>query len=374
MPKNLTELNTSFAEGGASISADGLTIYFDSNRPFPGKGNGDIWYATRQDVHLPFGTPQNLTAINSSAEDTNPSISADNLTIYFTRSNVPGNPVAVEIMVATRPDAASPFGIPQVVTEVNIPDGDDYAPSISSDGLALYFTSFKPIVSDDIYVATRMNPIDPFGTPVPVPGVNTIYSDAHPSISADGLRLYFQSDRDHPNTNDFDIFVAERPDLASPFNAPIRLSDIVNTPGGESQPSISFDDAFLYFTANRIGGQGSNDLWVTTCPGEVSGRFSEIPLRVRRDRDSLVLRYENLGNCTDQYNVYEGTIERFYSHVPSPCNVPFVLVGPKTLESVILPDFGSTYYLITATWGGEEGPSGFSSDGEEREPAFNVCR
>lgn len=51
-PQNLgTSLNTSYADGWPSLSCDGTTLYFGSNRP-GGIGGSDLWIATR----IPLGT------------------------------------------------------------------------------------------------------------------------------------------------------------------------------------------------------------------------------------------------------------------------------------------------------------------------------
>lgn len=117
-PRNLTEFNTAAAEGGPSISADGLTIYFDSDR-LGGLGNGDIWYATRPDICFPFGPSMNLTEVNSEVLDANPSISRDGLELYFARSIRPSDPQTYDIMVATRLDTVSPFEPPVTIYNRN---------------------------------------------------------------------------------------------------------------------------------------------------------------------------------------------------------------------------------------------------------------
>lgn len=224
-----------------------------------------------------------------------------------------------------------------------------------------------------MWVAMRPNKASPFNTPALVSGVNSSYAEAHPSISSNGLQLYFHSDREDPGTNNFDLYVAERSDALSPFGIPINLTSI-NSLDGESSASINFDGTILFFVSSRPGGQGSNDIWMTgERPQEVSSRFSGMPLFVAREGNFLVLTYEDLINCADRYNVYSGVIDTFYSHQPNPCNVPFVSIGSRTLESRILADSGSKYYLITATKESEEGTSGFDSVGRERNPTLNRC-
>jgi hypothetical protein len=76
--------------------------------------------------------------------------------------------------------------------------------------------------------------------------------DFEPALSADGLKLYFLSNRpdgDEP-VGDQDIWVVER--NAEGWGLPQNLGEPVNTDGGEFFPSLT-DDGTLYFTRNEKG-------------------------------------------------------------------------------------------------------------------------
>jgi hypothetical protein len=130
-PENLSDVNTSYDDGSASESADGLTLFFQSNRP-GGAGGKDLWYATRPDLSSPFGHAINISELNTARTEGEPSISYDGLILYFA---VDDN----DIWYALRPDVHSPFGRAFDVWEVNTPLAET-CPSISSDSLTLYFT------------------------------------------------------------------------------------------------------------------------------------------------------------------------------------------------------------------------------------------
>jgi outer membrane protein OmpA-like peptidoglycan-associated protein/tetratricopeptide (TPR) repeat protein len=81
-PKPFTPINTPFWESQPSISADGRTIYFASNRP-NGLGGIDIWYV--QFDNGKWSEARNLGApINTRWDDQTPFIHADNATLFFT--------------------------------------------------------------------------------------------------------------------------------------------------------------------------------------------------------------------------------------------------------------------------------------------------
>jgi outer membrane protein OmpA-like peptidoglycan-associated protein len=83
VPEKLPEpINSSYQETSASISPDGKTIYFVSDRPL-GHGGLDIWMCT-QDETGKWGKAKNLgTMINSSSDEEGVFIHPDGKTLYF---------------------------------------------------------------------------------------------------------------------------------------------------------------------------------------------------------------------------------------------------------------------------------------------------
>jgi outer membrane protein OmpA-like peptidoglycan-associated protein/tetratricopeptide (TPR) repeat protein len=80
--KPFVPINTSFWESQPSISADGRTIYFASNRP-NGAGGIDIWFVQLENGK--WSEARNLGApINTRWDDQTPFIHADNATLFFT--------------------------------------------------------------------------------------------------------------------------------------------------------------------------------------------------------------------------------------------------------------------------------------------------
>lgn len=75
-------VNSVGANNRPTVTRDGRTIYFDSTRP-GGVGAQDIYVATRSSTSEPFGTPFNLTALNSPQFDARPAISFDESELYF---------------------------------------------------------------------------------------------------------------------------------------------------------------------------------------------------------------------------------------------------------------------------------------------------
>jgi TolB protein len=82
VPRNLSELNTSAHEGGMTLSRDGLTIIFVSDRA-GGSGDTDLWMAQRARTSDVFSAPSNLGAVNSNADDEDPKLSSDGRELLF---------------------------------------------------------------------------------------------------------------------------------------------------------------------------------------------------------------------------------------------------------------------------------------------------
>jgi WD40-like Beta Propeller Repeat len=89
VPAPVTELNTASIEGVPTVTADDLVMYFSSTRTDGGAlGMDDIWVATRTSTSAPFGTPRNVTELNTTSGERPDFVTRDRCTIYFHRGYV----------------------------------------------------------------------------------------------------------------------------------------------------------------------------------------------------------------------------------------------------------------------------------------------
>jgi len=97
-----------FSDARPNVSRDGLEIVFDSNRA----GTFDVYIATRGSLNAEWSTPKRLTSdVNSdTADETRASLSRDGLRLYFgsTRANAVLGGGGGDIYVSTRKQAGSP--------------------------------------------------------------------------------------------------------------------------------------------------------------------------------------------------------------------------------------------------------------------------
>ena len=136
---------------------------------------------------------------------------------------------------------------------------------ISPDGCSLYFSNSPGNVGGDIYVTTRPTRDSPWGPParLGVLGSRGGSGNWDPSISADGLALFFDSDYVSVALWP-DIWLTTRTSNDSNWGTAILLGPEVNTQDGESTPSISADGSTLYWCSGPQGNLEGWDLWQST--------------------------------------------------------------------------------------------------------------
>ena len=257
-PTNLgPPVNSIGKEVAPSISADGLELYWHSN--------GEIWGTARATTTDAWGTPVNLgPLVNSSSTEYNPSISADGLELYFS-SDRPGGSGSQDIYVATRITRENEWDEAVNLGSTINNATNDGGPSISADGLELYFQSLNRAggYGDfDNWIATRTTRDEPWGVPIPLPPpLNTSYHDRHPYISDDGLALFFDSHRPS-GLGDNDVWMTTRPTREDPGGAPFNIGSTFNSSFAEGNPNFWADGLELYFSSgNRPEGVGDHDIW-----------------------------------------------------------------------------------------------------------------
>ena len=94
------------------------------------------------------------------------------------------------------------------------------------------------------------------------PTINSAFADFGSAISKNGLSLYFSSDRPGGFGGN-DIWVSQRASVNDPWGPPENLGPEINTGAGEFLPNFSRDGHLMFFSSNRPGGFGDYDIWVS---------------------------------------------------------------------------------------------------------------
>ncbi len=242
-PQNMgSPPNTPDNEGAQTISTDATRMFFTACNRSDGKGGCDIYYSEKRNGL--WTRPRNLGApINTSAKETQPSISADGKTLYFV-STRGGGKGGQDIWMSTIDEKGS-WGNPVNLTELNTPD-DESSPFIHLDDKTLYFASngWPGMGQYDLFVS-RKDTADKWSEPVNLGyPINSKYNEEGLIVNAKGDRAYYSSDRDGNSIRKiftFELYPAVRPQLVSymkgkiydaqylkPLKAPFELIDLTS--------------------------------------------------------------------------------------------------------------------------------------------------
>ena len=203
--------------------------------------------------------------INSKFHESSAIFSKDGKTMYFTRNNFLNGVRGKDAKKATllkiykavlkegKWDDVSPLSF----------NSDQYSaahPALSPDEKTLYFVSDMPgtLGQSDLFKVT-INPDGTYSTPENLgTEINTEGRETFPFISEDN-QLYFASDG-HPGLGGLDIFVAEKtPD--GKYSTVQNVGEPINSPMDDFGFIIKSDTGTGFFTSNREGGKGYDDIY-----------------------------------------------------------------------------------------------------------------
>ena len=90
--------------------------------------------------------------------------------------------------------------------------------------------------------------------------VNSEYSETSPWLSFNGNTMYFSSDRPG-GQGGFDIWYSTR--VGTTWSAPRNMGPLINSPANEVYPRVHSDDKVFYYSSDRPGGRGGQDIYVS---------------------------------------------------------------------------------------------------------------
>lgn len=152
--------------------------------------------------------------------------------------------------------------------------------TISIDNKHLYFAMMKneggmqPNV--DLYVCHAATEVfnEEWGpiSKLPPPVNDPKYWDSQPTIAADGITLYFASDRPG-GYGGIDLYMTRKDPKTGQWSVPENLGPSVNTPKNEKTPFIHSDSQTLYFSSNGHYGFGEYDIFYVR--KDINGKWDE---------------------------------------------------------------------------------------------------
>ncbi len=182
-----------------------------------------------------FGPAAPMTVLNSSMAETSPSLTNDGLSIYF-GSYVDGDQ---DIYVSRRAAIGAPWGTPTKVVELELVGNEEGNVEISGDELELFYGEYA------VYHSTRGSVSDPWPPVTLMIGDSSPFTSPQgPELSRDGLTLHFYANVAGMGG---DMFYTTRADRAAPFIGAQSLSAL-NTTDGEGFVSLSAIGVEMFFT------------------------------------------------------------------------------------------------------------------------------
>jgi outer membrane protein OmpA-like peptidoglycan-associated protein len=265
-------INTVFSDYGTSFYKDRI-VFTSSRLPEQGNGKKDNWtsdyfsslYSAALSKDGSLSDVQFFAKeIQTKYHESDVVITKDGKTMFFTRNNDKkrktneSNPVLLKIYKATLNK-----GKWDNVTELPF-NNDNFScahPVLSPDEKVLYFSSDMPggYGDSDIYKVAVNAAADTYGTPVNLgKNINTQGKETFPWISGDH-QLYFASDG-HLGLGGLDVFVTNIKD-DNYTNKVVNMGKPVNSQFDDFCFVQVNDSKLGFFTSNREGGKGKDDIY-----------------------------------------------------------------------------------------------------------------
>jgi outer membrane protein OmpA-like peptidoglycan-associated protein/Tol biopolymer transport system component len=351
------QVNSEYNEINPMISPDGRTLYFarisHPNNTHGDKGSQDIWYS-EQDMNNKWGPAKRMGfPLNKDEYNCAYSITPDGNTMLVKGAYANGNYETRGFSVSKR--TANGWSAPQkmdVPSYTNMSKGQFDCGFMSADGkvLLMAFSEKKNSKEDDIYVSFRQKD-GSWSKPINMGSdVNTKFTETTPFLAPDGATLYFSSDREGGQGSN-DIYVCKRVDKTwQHWSKPVNLGPSVNTDGYDAYYSLAASGEYAYLTTfkNTLG-KGDivrvklTDEQPTNQPGRVGGGEGDLAAAPTTTKPDPVALIS--GKVIDQTTGKPVEARIIYQTLPDGIEVGEATSDPITGEYKIVLPYGQKYSM-----------------------------
>ncbi|MCW3085590.1 MAG: hypothetical protein JWP12_2956 [Bacteroidetes bacterium] len=228
----------------------------------------DVFISHRSADNKSWLPPESIGPnINTVHHDANIALSADGQTLFiFHSTEKDGGDIYMSTL------KGDVWGIPEPLgSNINTKSWEGSV-SLSADEKHLYFASERPggYGGKDLYVSDKQAD-GSWGKAVNLGAtINTPYNDDAPFIHPDGITLFYSSEG-HNSIGGYDIMYSTFKD--GKWGESINLGYPINTTGDERFYVLSADGSHGYFSSDRKGGFGQQDIYTVT-----PGYFGDAPV------------------------------------------------------------------------------------------------
>lgn len=207
--------------------------------------------AMKHPVDVTF-TPLSVM-INGGSVNDYPVVSFDGNTMAYTERR------GTESVIYVTRKAGAEWLEPRDITAEASCGSDCFTSCLNNDGTELYLyknDNFDGNIYMTRFVNGKWTAITKLNK-----NINTKYYESHASISSDGKRLFFTSNREG-SLGQLDIWVSEK-DATGDWGPAVNLGEPINTQYNEETPFISADNKTLTFSSEGHGTMGGYDIFVS---------------------------------------------------------------------------------------------------------------
>lgn len=307
-------INSIYPDYSSVIGLDQSSIFYTSRRPWE-DGSSEVYADGRNNLHPedvyvsyadPSGnwtTPERLGICKSEYNEATVAVNADERRIY-TYNDEAGGDIYYSDFSNSRFNEVKWLDVPEVNTK-------NWEPHItlSPDGSRMYFVSNRPggFGGRDIYEVLKGSD-GKWGKPKNMgSSINTPYEEDSPFISIDGKKLYFSSNG-AKSMGGFDIMISEKKENGD-WAESVNLGYPVNSCGDDLYYSTTIDGYVGYFSSFRKGGYGEKDIYevVNNYLGVDDVSFLKVKFHTPANQsmpEDVAFTYK----CTDCPETHEGTV------------------------------------------------------------------
>lgn len=352
-----SQVNSEYNEINPLISPDGKRLYFarisHPNNTHGTKGSQDIWYSDLDAASGKWGPARRMGfPLNKDEYNCAYSITPDGNTMLIKGQYVNGNYETRGFSLSKK--TASGWTPPQKIDipgYVNMSKGQFDCGFMSADGkvLLMAFSEKKNSKEDDLYVSFRQKD-GSWTKPMELgPEVNTKFTETTPFLAPDGATLYFSSNREG-GLGSNDIYVTKRVDKTwKHWTKPVNLGPKVNTDGYDAYYTLAASGDYAYLTTfkNTIG-KGDivriklGDEQPTNQPGKLGGG-DEVANKADVTRPDPVALVS--GKVIDQKTGKPIEARIVYQTLPDGVEVGEATSDPVTGEYKIVLPYGQKYSM-----------------------------